>query len=45
MAGNILVASYPTVALFDSGASHSFISARLATRLGMEFKSLPGRLN
>ncbi|MFG1569980.1 hypothetical protein ACDT16_13945, partial [Staphylococcus aureus] len=44
VADNILVTSYPTAALFDSGASHSFISARFATRLGMEFESLPERL-
>lgn len=45
VAGNISVVSFPAVALFDSGASHSFVSARFATRIGLEFEALLDRMN
>jgi hypothetical protein len=33
-AGKFLVNNHPTVVLFDSGASHSFISASFASKFG-----------
>ncbi|MFG1569945.1 retroviral-like aspartic protease family protein, partial [Staphylococcus aureus] len=45
VAGTILVNSFPALVLFDSGASHSFMSARFATRIGLEPESLSVRLN
>lgn len=45
MEGIILVATFFVVALFESGASHSFISRHFATRIGLKFKALPVRQN
>ena len=45
VAGTILVHFLSASALFDSGASHSFISARFATRVGLVSEPLPVRLS
>ena len=36
MAGTFLVNGHPSVILFDSGASHSFVSALCAYRINLE---------
>ncbi|XP_042510887.1 uncharacterized protein LOC122086216 [Macadamia integrifolia] len=42
--GTILVSTVPTFVLFDSGASHSFVSSHFATRMGIEPKKLAHKL-
>ena len=39
--GNVRVNSIPATALFDSGASHTFISAAFARLHGLNFEKLP----
>ena len=41
MAGTFLVNDYPVSILFDSGASHTFISKECAIRLGLKIESMP----
>src|SRR5437016_11939203 len=38
MAGTFLVNGHPSVILFDSGASHSFVSALCSYRINLEFE-------
>ena len=40
MTGTFLVNNHPVVVLFDSGASHTFISKECASRLGLEVESM-----
>ncbi|XP_042481876.1 uncharacterized protein LOC122062355 [Macadamia integrifolia] len=42
--GTILVSIVPTFVLFDSGASHSFVSSHFAMRMGIELKKLAHKL-
>ena len=37
MSGTFSINQHPTVILFDSGASHSFISSKFGARVGLEF--------
>jgi hypothetical protein len=37
MSGTFSIHNKPAVILFDSGASHSFISAKFGAKLGMDF--------
>src|SRR6185312_16115257 len=37
MSGTFSINHHPTVILFDSGASHSFISAKFGARIGLDF--------
>jgi hypothetical protein len=39
-AGAFLVNQHPTIVLFDSGASHSFISSMFAAKHGMKVVTL-----
>ena len=41
MAGTFSVNDQPVTALFDSGASHTFISKECAIRLGLKIESMP----
>ena len=41
MAGTFSVNEYPITVLFDSGASHTFISKECAIRLGLKIESMP----
>src|SRR6185312_5025414 len=41
MAGTFSVNDQPITVLFDSGASHTFISKECAVRLGMKIESVP----
>ena len=41
MAGTFSVNDQPVTALFDSGASHTFISKECAVRLGLKIESMP----
>ena len=41
MAGTFSVNGYPVSILFDSGASHTFISKECAIRLGLKIESMP----
>ena len=41
MAGTFSVNCYPVSILFDSGASHTFISKECAIRLGLKIESMP----
>ena len=41
MAGTFLVNEQPVTILFDSGASHTFISKECAVRLGLKIESMP----
>ena len=41
MAGMFSVNGYPVSILFDSGASHTFISKECAIRLGLKIESMP----
>ena len=41
MAGTFSVNDQPVTTLFDSGASHTFISKKCAIRLGMKIESMP----
>ena len=41
MAGTFSVNKYPVTVLFDSGASHTFISKECAIRLGLKIESMP----
>ena len=41
MAGTFSVNEYPVTVLFDSGASHTFISKECAIRLGLKIESMP----
>lgn len=43
--GTIFVDSFPAVALFDSGASYSFIYVQFMTHIGVKSKPLPQGLN
>ena len=40
MAGTFSVHNHPVTILFDSGASHTFISKECAMRLGLEIESM-----
>ena len=37
MSGTFTIHNKPTVILFDSGATHSFISAKFGARVGLDF--------
>ena len=39
MSGTFSIHNKPAVILFDSGATHSFISAKFGARLGLDFFS------
>ena len=41
MSGTFSVNEYPVTVLFDSGASHTFISKECAIRLGLKIESMP----
>ena len=41
MAGTFSVNDQPVTVLFDSGASHTFISKECAVRLGLKIESMP----
>ena len=41
MTGMFLVNNHPVVVLFDSGASHIFISKECSIRLGLKIESMP----
>jgi predicted aspartyl protease len=43
MAGTFSVNEYPVTVLFDSGASHTFISKECAIRLELKIESMPRR--
>ena len=45
MSGTFLVNGYPVTVLFDSGASHTFISKEGASRLGLKIESMPSPYN
>ena len=45
MSGTFLVNGYPVTVLFDSGASHTFISKECASRLGLKIESMPSMYN
>ena len=45
MAGTFLVNDYPVTVLFDSGASHIFISKECALKLGLEMECLKSHYN
>ena len=40
MAGTFSVNEYPVTVLFDSGASHTFVSKECVSRLGLEVESI-----
>ena len=42
MSGTFSINQHPTVILFDSGASHSFISAKFGARVGLDFRHTKG---
>jgi hypothetical protein len=44
MTGIFSVLNYPTVILFDSGASHTFISAKFSTKCQLTFYHANGAL-
>jgi len=37
MSGTFSINHHPTIILFDSGASHSFISSKFGARVGLDF--------
>ena len=41
ISGTFSVNEYPVTILFDSGASHTFISKECASRLGLKIESMP----
>jgi predicted aspartyl protease len=42
MTGTFSIRNKPAVILFDSGASHSFISAKFGARMGFNFSHTKG---
>ena len=45
MAGMFSVSDHPVTVLFDSGASHTFISKECAIRLGLKIETMPSSYN
>ena len=45
MSGMFSVNGYPITVLFDSGASHTFISKEGASRLGLKIENMPSLYN
>jgi predicted aspartyl protease len=42
MTGTFSINHQPVIVLFDSGATHSFISPKCGTKVGLDFYPTPG---